>query len=1139
IPLNISESLIRLNLHHNVIKEINGLANARNLLHLDLSSNLIEKIDGLDCLKNLRTLNLSSNRITVVSGLKFLHSLVRLDLSFNAIENLDGLKELSGPNVNLTVLQLQGNRIRCLEHLLECTFGLKNLRQLTLMNAEIDADNPVCKMKDYRAVMLDGLPQLAILDNLDRQNRPVQVDILADIPELTNFLDCISTNSLSEINDLERTLQERYIVDARNELVRHKNTVHCAAGLTHLIQHESHNVHHEMGESGNNHQQCSLSSVTEQRLSSLENQLSSLVALQMMRLSQPEDVDRVTLSLNAVDPEKMDECDTPGDVQTGKIHLSKSGEVHIEEKQRRQAYTETVSRRIVADHANITVRKQDEAKQLSASHKQPQSSPSASRSPTIPGAELDVVRPHQVFDNEEHPPGAPKKPQGSRTTTPKQLSTAHPTHGKLVFPRRPSSTPVIACENARLNPPGSSGLGSQMTTKPLSRKGPGSLKKSDVNEPRVCKPNSCSPSEDVAGKTLGQVLKELDVERAQRQEAEQLCRDLTQRILRLEASAVDETKALEATNQLKQAFTTERRARLNAEARLRELDARLSEVLTAFDKMRIREEVEKTRISEETSKLSARLVELASDYQDANARAERAERKLDEVQSLLNKRELECKELLNKRYAVDGPEVAQLISARIDTVEARHEQTVKSLNEKLEESSARFHALEEEFRLALRIEAERYGELYNTAEGLKINLGNAESLIKELEQREESARHLVAELTTAMKEQKAKSTNQQKSFLLMQHNQKERIATLEAHLEEAQNRLVTAENLQKEQRKTQAELAAQESLVAGLRAERRNWSEELAKQSKYSSALAQDRGRLEAKIEAQSMEIASVKKALEEETDNVKIKTKIIDDQADSIRNLKQGLIANQAEMKKVQNEATAIQCHLEEQIENLKKENEEQLKKIERLVARKEELKDTVAELESRTDDLQAQNDSLNQRWRERTNLLDKLEKQVQQMRLTWENEQQTLTSERDAAKERVSELQDQMERMDAGFRQQLALITAAKETAISSAREEAEQLRSTCESRVADVEAEMRAVLLETENARCTMEMRLRKLSALLCDVGSADPVITSSLRPCHSAQSNHPQHSSGPFVLTPPPSFCNYVDPTTVDATRWRRN
>ncbi|KAF6769983.1 hypothetical protein AHF37_11936, partial [Paragonimus kellicotti] len=176
----------------------------------------------------------------------------------------------------------------------------------------------------------------------------------------------------------------------------------------------------------------------------------------------------------------------------------------------------------------------DEAKQPPLSHKQPQSSPNASRTPTTPGAELDVPRTRQLFGVEEHPPGAPKKPQASRNTTPKQSSAAHPT---LAIIR------------------------------------------------------------------IYQVLKELDVERAQRQQTEQLCRDLTQRILRLEASAVDETKALEATNQLKQAFTAERRARLDAETRLRELDARLSEILTAIDTMRIREEVEKARISEEVQKV--------------------------------------------------------------------------------------------------------------------------------------------------------------------------------------------------------------------------------------------------------------------------------------------------------------------------------------------------------------------------------------------------------------------------------------------------------------------------------------------------------------------------------------------------------
>ena len=53
---------------------------------------------------------------------------------------------------------------------------------------------------------------------------------------------------------------------------------------------------------------------------------------------------------------------------------------------------------------------------------------------------------------------------------------------------------------------------------------------------------------------------------------------------------------------------------------------------------------------------------------------------------------------------------------------------------------------------------------------------------------------------------------------------------------------------------------AAESLAAGLRAEKALWSEELATQG---ARLAQDRGRLEAKIEALAAERASLAKQLE------------------------------------------------------------------------------------------------------------------------------------------------------------------------------------------------------------------------------------------------------------------------------------
>ena len=70
--LNLRPAVVSLNLHCNLLKEIDGLNNLRNLKHLDLSSNAIEAISGLSGLMVLKYLNLSCNRITVVEGLESL-----------------------------------------------------------------------------------------------------------------------------------------------------------------------------------------------------------------------------------------------------------------------------------------------------------------------------------------------------------------------------------------------------------------------------------------------------------------------------------------------------------------------------------------------------------------------------------------------------------------------------------------------------------------------------------------------------------------------------------------------------------------------------------------------------------------------------------------------------------------------------------------------------------------------------------------------------------------------------------------------------------------------------------------------------------------------------------------------------------
>lgn len=53
-------------------------------------------------------------------------------------------------------------------------------------------------------------------------------------------------------------------------------------------------------------------------------------------------------------------------------------------------------------------------------------------------------------------------------------------------------------------------------------------------------------------------------------------------------------------------------------------------------------------------------------------------------------------------------------------------------------------------------------------------------------------------------------------------------------------------------------------------------------------SLAQDRGRLEARIEVLGAELETQKKQNERNTDALKIKTKIVDDQTETIRKLKE-----------------------------------------------------------------------------------------------------------------------------------------------------------------------------------------------------------------------------------------------------------
>lgn len=99
----------------------------------------------------------------------------------------------------------------------------------------------------------------------------------------------------------------------------------------------------------------------------------------------------------------------------------------------------------------------------------------------------------------------------------------------------------------------------------------------------------------------------------------------------------------------------------------------------------------------------------------------------------------------------------------------------------------------------------------------------------------------------------------------------------------------------------------------GLREERKLWGKELAYQG---ASLAQERGRMEAQVEALSQEVKDLREQTQRERDTLRIKEKLMEDQNKSIQELRQAAAAKEYELQSTQLEWQQQQQLLQVQLE-------------------------------------------------------------------------------------------------------------------------------------------------------------------------------------------------------------------------------
>ncbi|KFV42385.1 Leucine-rich repeat and coiled-coil domain-containing protein 1, partial [Gavia stellata] len=603
------------------------------------------------------------------------------------------------------------------------------------------------------------------------------------------------------------------------------------------------------------------------------------------------------------------------------------------------------------------------------------------------------------------------------------------------------------------------------------------------------------------------LIQELDQEKEKRWKAEQAEKKLIEHVRELQKHAKEEkniqSMAVYTTDRLKELILKERDVKARLQADVQQLKGETERLTNELNQARNKEAehqkamqaLEETLSKMETQRLQQRTIEMKQ-VQEAELKASANERevqllrisfrqqkeKVKQLHELLILREQEQRKELETRVALNGPEFQDALSKEVAKEEQRHEQHVKELQEKINVLNQKYKELEDEFRLALTMEAQRFKEVKEGFENLAADLVEHKRALFEFEQKEKEMASLIQDLTNIVKEQKAKIAELTKSNEEATANLKCRTGELETVIEEDKQKAVQVELLKKENGKLISQLTAQESVIDGLKMERKIWGQELAQQGAH---LAQDRGKLEAKIEVLTNEIEVLKKQKEQDSDTIRIKNKIVDDQTETIRRLKEGLQEKDKQIRKQHEENLEAQKFFQVRLDEKAAEFEELMDKLERQNERKEELKQLLEEKEVELDDIKNAHSALKKKWQGKGELLSQLEVQVKQMKESFDIKEKKLIDERNKSLQTQRIAVEKLHEMDDAFRRQLqSMLAAHQEELLQLANEKEKQIEAANE-KVYYVEEEMRQLLQETANNKKAMENKIRRLTHALNDI------------------------------------------------------
>ncbi|KAM7319386.1 hypothetical protein ACRRTK_021069 [Alexandromys fortis] len=994
--LSLDSSLHAINLHCNNISKITSIDHIWNLRHLDLSSNQISQIEGLNTLTKLCTLNLSCNLITRIEGLEALVNLTRLNLSYNNINDLSGLMPLHGLKYKLRYIDLHSNCIDSIHHLLQCTVGLHFLTNLIL---EKDGEgNPICLVPGYRAIILQTLPQLRILDCKNIFGEPV---------------------NLEEINS---------------------SRLQCFEGL-------------------------------------LDNLVSSDSPL---NISEDEVVDSMPMAAPPMDvlPPLEQFTSTPEDnVLTSLLSVCPSSE------------PEKINHENDFQNEMKLQKLDDQILQLL-------NETSNSLIDNVPEKDLGPKRDADITSESDY---------GNR----KEYSRKIPRRTKIPYYARTIQTikhhnknngAFVSC-NRKMRQPYLKDLYVRSSLVNCNV-----LRDLDEQKTDIIKVDKSVLDDN----TYRSLLEQLDQEREMRWKAEQAEKKLMDYIEELLKQASEKkdvhSLALITTDRLKDVIFKERHSKAQLEIIVHRLQNEVKKLTIELMKAQDQQEdhirhlrtLEKALEKMEKQKAQQQQAQMRL-LQEVELKASAADREINllrtslhqekeqvqQLHELLALKEEEHRKEIETREFFSDAEFQDALAKEMSKEERKHEQEVKEYQEKIDILNQQYLDLENEFRIALTVEARRFKDVQDGFEDVATELAKSKHALIWAQRKENESSSLIKDLTCMVKEQKTKLSEVSKLKQEAAANLQNQINTLEILIEDDKQKSIQIEILKHEKTQLISELAAKESLIYGLRTERKVWGHELAHQG---SSLAQSRGKLEAQIESLCRENESLRKSHESDCDALRIKCKIIEDQTETIRKLKDVILCLQEkddQIKLLQEKITFVEKCTQEQLSEKCSQLDNVIEKLERHNERKEKLKQQLKTKELELEEIRKAYSTLNQKWHDKGELLCHLETQVKEVKEKFENKEKKLKAERDKSLELQKDALEKLQSMDDAFKKQVDAIVEAHQAEIIQLTNEKQKYIDCANLKVQQVEEEMRGLLEETCKNKKIMEGKIKQLACALSEI------------------------------------------------------